>query len=146
VTIEAIARARRVYVDSNVFIYFLESAPGMQEAARRIFAIAEKTNAPLITSELTLAECLYGAYKLRDEALAHRYRSLFQQRPALVLAGIDMTVLDAAAKIGPQSGLKLMDAIHVATAVEADCDVFATNDARIRDWRELQVVQLATLA
>lgn len=141
-TIETIARAKRIYLDSNICIYFVEGTPDRQSASRRVFELAEQANVPLITSELALAECLFGAYKQGNEALASHYRDILQDSAAITLIPIDTALLDLAAQIGPQSGLKLVDAIHAATALGTGCDVFVTNDVRIRSLKDLEVVQL----
>jgi len=41
--------------------------------------------------------------------------------------------------------LKLVDAAHFLAAVENQCDVFITNDARLRSSHGVEVIQVATL-
>jgi predicted nucleic acid-binding protein len=50
-----------------------------------------------------------------------------------------------AARIGARKGLKLVDAIHFSAALEPGCDVFVTNDSRIRSSDGLEVVLLENL-
>ncbi|MEQ1931225.1 MAG: type II toxin-antitoxin system VapC family toxin [Parvularculaceae bacterium] len=140
--IESISRAKRAYFDSNVFIYLAEGRPDLQAAASRALDAAESGNAEIVTSEIALAECLYGASRRNDERLAHHYRSLLQSGERFILAQIDLPLLDLAALIGPQSGLRLIDAVHVATAISTECDVFVTNDKGIRGRPGLSVALL----
>jgi predicted nucleic acid-binding protein len=50
----------------------------------------------------------------------------------LSVVPVDRAILVRAASLGPSLGLKLPDAIHVASATATDCDVFLSNDGRIK--------------
>lgn len=45
---------------------------------------------------------------------------------------VDRSILVAAARLRAQLTLRLPDAIHVATALAADCELFVSNDRRVR--------------
>jgi predicted nucleic acid-binding protein len=143
-TIEKIVDAAAIYLDSNICIYHLEGDRPLQAVSQRLFAIANEHATPLVASELALAGRLYGAYKSSGSELAERYRAFFRES-AIDLFPIDMPTLEAAAIIGPEAGVKLPDAIHIATALGAGCEVFVTNDARIRERDNLRIVQLSAL-
>jgi predicted nucleic acid-binding protein len=138
-TIEANAK---IYVDANVFIYFLEGSVRFEEAAKRFFLIADDRNASLSTSEVTLAECLFGAHRLGSDALARAYIDLLDRPALLRLLRVDRAILELAAAMGAKVGAKLIDAIHLASAVSAGCDTFVTNDKSIRAPKGLRIVQL----
>ncbi|NJO66954.1 MAG: type II toxin-antitoxin system VapC family toxin [Leptolyngbyaceae cyanobacterium RM1_405_57] len=48
-----------------------------------------------------------------------------------------------AAQVRADTGLKLPDAIHVATAVRSQCTTFLTNDDRLKNLGSLNVVLLS---
>jgi hypothetical protein len=57
---------KRVYFDVNVFIYAVEPSENMQavlQKIRHLFELAVANDIIAMTSELTLAEALVGAYK-----------------------------------------------------------------------------------
>ncbi|MBD2354935.1 hypothetical protein H6G41_09915 [Tolypothrix sp. FACHB-123] len=57
--------------------------------------------------------------------------------------GINKVFLDTAPVI--YYGLKLLDALQVATALVAGCDAFLTNDVALQRVTELRILVLAAL-
>jgi len=53
--------------------------------------------------------------------------------------------LKAAARVGARKGLKLVEALHFAAAMESECAIFLTDDARIRSSDGIEVVTAASL-
>ena len=128
-----------VYVDTNIFIYFIEATPGMFERVVALLNHANRVGARLVTCELTVAECLYKPHRDGDAELIAGYEKLFAS------GGVEITPLDGglarrAARHGGELGLKLIDAIHYIAALEAGCDVFVTGDARFRSGPYMRVV------
>ena len=50
-----------------------------------------------------------------------------------------------AAEIAATASMKLIDALHVATAISSGCKFFLTNDRGIRSSEQLEVIVLSTL-
>ena len=50
--------ASRIYVDSNIWVYFIEANPEFVEKVRRLFAAAQEAGAQLFTSELAPVACV----------------------------------------------------------------------------------------
>jgi predicted nucleic acid-binding protein len=142
---DAYQRASRLYVDSNVLIYFVERADTRQAKIADAIAWAVQAGVAIVVSEIGVAECLYGAYKLQSAALEARYLEIFDEIALFEIAPVDGERLKAAAKLGAQKGLKLVDALHFLAAVENQCNVFVTNDLRFRSSHGVEVVQVATL-
>ncbi len=138
---ERLRAASRPYFDTNIFVYLVEGSARFRADAAGAFTAALEAGT-IITSELTVAECLYGAFKKSDGRLAGRYRALFKSGSGLIMCPVDQAILDRAAQSGPRLGLKLLDAIHVATAHYAECDAFLTNDRGIRKALGLNVIHL----
>ena len=119
---------RHFYLDANVFIALLEGDVARQSRMRDLFAHFACGKILASTSALTLAEVL-------AQPLAHGNAGLVQTYEAQ-LAGVarvplDEAVLRAASRLVGESRMDLPDAIHVASAVFAGCDVFMTGDAGI---------------
>lgn len=139
----ALAAARKVYVDSNVIIYYVEGEEPIQRLAQRFFEHAVEQGVELVTSELAVGECLYGAHKRERLGSIERFGTLFDRARLLHLVPATLGTLKEAARFGPAHGMKLLDAIHAATAIAEGCDVFVTNDRGIRSAEGLLVVQLS---
>ena len=137
-----IAQARKIYVDANIIIYFLEGDVERQEKTAELFQYAEENGIALMTSEIAVAECLYGAHKSAKPLAAEDYLELFHEVGMFLLIPVEREISERAAKIGAENGLKLIDAIHVTSALNVGCPVFVTNDRGIRSAEGLIVVQL----
>jgi len=125
---------KRVYFDVNVFIYAVEPSENMQLAfatVTRLFELAATEQILAMTSELSLAEALVGAYK-NNPALVALYEELFTHRAEMTVYAVDRDVLITAARLRSQQTIALADAIHVATALNHQADVFITQDKRLQ--------------
>lgn len=69
-----VSNASRIYADSNTLIYLVEGSPEFLPFAEKLFRYAGEQGIALVTSEITIAECLHGAHKQGSEALAEEYR------------------------------------------------------------------------
>jgi predicted nucleic acid-binding protein len=137
-----LAGAKKIYIDANVVIYFVEGNATFQGMAERVFAYVDEKAIPLITSEIALAECLYGAHRLERYELVGKYQWIFYKSNMIHLVPVGIGICETAAKLGAQNRLKLIDALHFATALGMGCDIFVTNDKGIKSINSLRVVQL----
>ena len=73
------------------------------------------------------------------------YRDLFTSPPpGLAVAGLNAAIQERAAELRATiESLRLPDAIHLATAETERCDLFLTNDKRLRSVPRLPIVVLA---
>jgi predicted nucleic acid-binding protein len=140
-----IAQARQLYLDANLIIYFFEREDDLQEKVALIFSQAVLAGTPIVVSEIGVAECLYGAFRLQSEALENKYREFFYDLPLIRVEPVDGEKLIAAAALGASKGLKLVDAVHFAAAVKTGCDVLVTNDRRFRSSHGVTIVQLGDI-
>lgn len=129
-----------VYVDTNIFIYFIEATPRHFERARALLTHIDRVGARLVTCELTVAECLYKPHRDGDTELVRIYERLFAADGGIDIAPLDGSLARRAARYGGELGLKLIDAIHYIAALEAGCDVFVTGDARFRSGPHMSVL------
>lgn len=138
---------KRVYFDVNVFIYALEPTQDMQAYFATVAKLFEMTVAKqffAMTSELTLAEALIGAYK-NNQPLVTLYEEMISDRVDLSVYSIDRRVLMTAALLRSNQKTALADAIHVATALNNDADFFITQDKRLQTSEGLQKLTLDLL-
>ena len=132
----------RVYIDTNVFIYFLSRQPTYFDASARVIKACAESSIFGFTGDAAVAEVMVGAYKHTDPTLASRFKLFFSQKNFLTIAAHDAQTFDAAAQLVAKGGLKFIDALHMATAVHNQCAYFVTNDKGIKSGTQLQVVQL----
>ncbi len=73
-----------------------------------------------------------------------QYREVFASN-AMKLLEASYAVFDDAARLRAESGLKLPDALHAATALRAGCALFITNDTDFRRIQDLPAIILDDL-
>ncbi|UVC09648.1 type II toxin-antitoxin system VapC family toxin [Rhizobium sp. TH2] len=139
IDIEGVAVA---YVDTNIFIYFVESSSTLGERARAWIDALRHADIPLVVSRLTLLECLYGPAKHGDEELISAYRNLLEDASIVEMQELEHHILKDAAMKGGKLGLKLQDSIHYFTALHCHCDLLLTNDARFRSTGSMRVMSI----
>lgn len=124
---------KRVYLDTNVFIYGIEPSEYTQHlfvVVTGLFELAMNQQISAMTSELSLAEVLVGAYKA-SSSLVNLYENLIINRPELAVYPVDREVLRYAAQLRSQQKIALADALHLATALHHQADIFITHDKGI---------------
>lgn len=133
-----------VYLDTSAIIYSIERiepylsllAPAWQEAEAGRFV--------LICSELAIAETLVGPMRAGDRALETACRDVFAA-PEMQIVPATRELWEDAARLRAETGVKLADALHAATALRAGCELFVTNDADFRRIDGLSAVVLDDL-
>ncbi len=131
------------YIDANVFIYAIERIEDFVPLVADLMPAIDGQEFHAVTSELTLAETLVRPLREDNEELAADYVAAIQPRRALRVVPVSREILIDAARIRASTGLKLPDAIHAATALQAGCVHFVTNDARFRAVSGIDVVVLS---
>ena len=92
---------------------------------------------PLVRMEARVRPVAQGA----TEILA-LYDEFFAAEDVLSVPVSD-EVCERATAIRARYGLRAVDALHLAAAVEAGCEVFLTNDARLQAFPDLRVETLS---
>lgn len=135
--------ARPVYLDTNVFIEGYEQVGSTGGPAQRLLRAADDRYVTAVASELALAEVLVGPLRRGDQDLADLYRTLFAGSESFRVVPITGAVLERAARIrADHAGLKLPDAIHLATALDSGCTAFVSADQRLPEFESLPLVAL----
>ncbi len=137
-------QGRRVYLDANIFIYALNGFPDYAAILTQLFDSLEAGAFTAVTSELALAEVLIIPFRRHDAVEEGRCRSIFAIRPGFELLPVSMAILEQMARLRAAfPSVRAPDAIHAATAQTAGCQVFLTNDARLKTMPGLHVTLLS---
>lgn len=124
---------KKVYLDANVFIYAVESPSGYRQIASSLFTAIEKGSLIAVTSELTLGEVLVMPFAKGARSLIELYKTILVTRKSLQVNIVSREILVAAAKLRAEyKSLKTPDAIHLATAITCSCEVFVSNDFKLK--------------
>ncbi len=135
----------RLYLDTNIFIYSVEGHATHAAILRKLFEAIVDQTVVAVTSELTLAEALVKPLQRSRGHIAAVYENLLSGTGPIQLAAVDRSVPLQSAAIRASDGGRLFDAIHVATAIQQNCDFFLTEDNRVRTPSTLPVLRLSEL-
>jgi predicted nucleic acid-binding protein len=122
----------RIFLDSNLFIYHLEDLGPRGERANFIFERLFQRKDTILTSTLTLGEVLVKPIQMGNRATEAKYRELLRE-PEVNVLSFDRAAGEAFARIRRERTIKAPDAIQLATAASAGCDLFITNDDRLTE-------------
>ena len=117
-----------VGLDTPPFIYFIEEHPRYLSIVRPVFTAIANRMFTGITSALTLLETRVQPYRVGNAPLAEQYEAFLTRSHGLRFEEITSAVLRAAAQLRAAHNIKTPDAIHLATALVANCSVYLTND------------------
>jgi predicted nucleic acid-binding protein len=122
---------KRVYLDSNVFIFAVESTNPWTAILADFFAAIDDRAVHAFTSELTLAEVLAKPLAAAANDLVAKYDQMLADNSVIDVVPVSRAILRSSAELQAQLGLKLADSIHVATAKHSACDFVLTNDEKL---------------
>ena len=93
-------------------------------------------------SVLTLGELLVKPLTLGRMDLVAAYQTTFSARPGFDVWEATRDVVEKAAELRAKYKFKMMDALHVASAIVNRADLFLTNDDGLRRVTEIKVLVL----
>ena len=124
-------------VDSAPIIYVLEDHPRLASRFRPLFDAHAAGRLRFAVTTITIAEVLTGPLGAGDDALAQRYRALFETwRPV----ALDVGVAESAARLRASLRLKLADAVQAASALAINAAALVTHDRDFSRVHSLRVL------
>lgn len=142
---EALNGVSRVFLDTAPVIYFLERNPNYYSALEEFFRLRRERNITIITSPITLAECLVYPLQLGLEALVRGYERLITEGEGVEFYLLGSAEASLASQYRATYGIHLLDAFQVATALLSECQVLFTNDRRLAKITDIHVLILEEL-
>ncbi|MCS6830584.1 MAG: PIN domain-containing protein [Armatimonadota bacterium] len=126
-----LAKGATVYLDANILVYVVESHHRYRPVLEPLLEQAQTTVVRLITSQLTILECLIVPMRVDNHVLIEAYRQALMASD-LVLVPVTLEVLMEAASLRAKyPALRTPDAIHWATMRIQKADLLLTNDLRL---------------
>ena len=126
------SEAPRVYLDSNVFIAAMENPGAHSDHAWWIFHANDQGEIAAVTSELTLAEVLVKPIELGEASLMAAYEEMIASDRDFEVIPIRRDILVNAARLrAKRRSIRLPDAVHIATALAAECSYMVSDDQRL---------------
>lgn len=129
------------FFDASALIYLIEGAEPFATKVRKELAAAAKKHPDLgaAVSRLSWLECRVGPMKGNDSAILAAF-DIFFARPDLVWVELTKNVIELAAAIRVQSGLKTPDALQAASCLHLGGEhLFLTGDSAFKRVAGLNV-------
>jgi predicted nucleic acid-binding protein len=114
-----------VLLDSAPIIYILEDHPKYRRRFEPIFDSHAAGHVRFAVTTITIAEVLTGPLAAGEEMLARRYRGVLESWQVI---DMDADIAESAARMRGLFGLKLADAVQVASAIAINADALVTHD------------------
>jgi len=117
------------YLDANTIIYAIEGYAKYTNLRAGLLLPLDGGAFTAVTSEITLVETIVGPRKTGDALTESDYRAFLTPSASMHIEPITLPVLEKVIELRAQYGLKIPDAIHLATGILVGCTVFVTRDA-----------------
>ena len=122
-----------VYLDANPFIYLIEGDEETSNGVEPLFQVLKEKPGLAITSEITLAEVLAPTRKgPQPPPLRRLYLDLMVFSGCFHLEPVNRQILYETAESRKVAPMKLVDAIHLVTAIQAQCAFLVSRDSDFR--------------
>jgi predicted nucleic acid-binding protein len=123
-------------LDSPPIIYVLEDYPEFAPRFMPLFEAQVAGQLRFAVTTVAIAEVLTGPHRTGDEALARRYRAVFQ---SWQIVELDADIAESAARLRGSLRLRLADAIQVASALAINAAALVTHD---RDFSRVSALRV----
>lgn len=133
---------KAVYLDTAPLIYYLEQNATHSSYLNQLFKKNDAGEFIFYTSVVTLTEVLTLPFRQGNVELAEQYQYFLSETQTLKLIPVNIPIARLAAKLRAAYGIRMPDAIHLATAMEIKADWFLTNDIALKKIKELNVITL----
>ena len=130
---------KRVYFDTNIFIYWLEGNSSLTTALQALRESIMESACSIHSCDLVYTEILPALVKNADHT-AIKNTLDFLAEDIFEINPVQKHIFLKAGFLRGEIGMKAPDSIHVASAIDAQCDIFLTNDKGIRVPKTMQRV------
>jgi predicted nucleic acid-binding protein len=140
---EALGEIKTIFLDTAPVIYFIEAHHQFGPLVRQVIELMNENRIQAFTSVLTLSEVLPKPVETGNDELAEKFKTYLKNGPNLTLLPITETIGESAGVLrGKYPHLKTVDAVQIATALDAEADAFLTNDKKLSGIKEIKILVL----
>jgi len=133
---------RVVALDTCVLIYYFEENPEFHAPASEIINTVVAQGPEAAVSTMALLELQVGPYGKDAGDEADYYYDTLAVLPNFSWHPMTYEIADHAARLRAAHNLRVPDAVHLATALEAEATLFVTNDRALPDIEGIEYLVL----
>jgi len=139
---KALDDAGVVYIDAVVLALHLAAEPRYVPLTREVLGGIRDGKFEARTSAISLYQLLAEPYRSGHDSTAERVEMLLSALPGLEIVALSATISGQAAQVKAQVGGSLTRAIHIATGLAGDAELFVTQRSALRRIAGLRIEQL----
>lgn len=139
---ERLERARLVHVDARVIALHLLGRAPYEDLTRLLFEGLRGGDVTGQTSAIALYQVLVEPLRRGRDELARRAGDDLTAFRGLAVVPADAAIARQAAEVRARLGGRLERALHLATALAADADLFVTQDSGLRRVAGIAILDL----
>ncbi len=133
-----------IYLDANAFIFSVERIEPYCTLLKPVWQQAQAGQFIIVSSDLVVLETLVKPLREGENAVEMVFWELFDAKEVRLIPAT-RPLWEEATRLRAKAGLRTPDALHAATARNAECTLFVTNDSDFRRVAGLPVVVLDEL-
>lgn len=130
-TLKKSVHGKKVLIDSNIIIYLTEKIEPYYQLSRELFAMVEEGNSSAVISILSVSEVMQGPLRAGKTDIAMAVKNYLINFPNTTCQQISSEVLDLVGwddRVSWKS-LRTADSLIVASGLQAQADLFISNDS-----------------
>ncbi len=128
----ALARSKRVGLDSSILIYHLEDLAPYAGLTELVFTLLAKGKFSAILSTISVTELLVKPMASGREDHIEACERFLQGLPYTEIVAPDYEIAREAARLRARYGLRTPDALLLSTSLRRGAEAFLTNDAGVK--------------
>ncbi|MBQ9239150.1 MAG: type II toxin-antitoxin system VapC family toxin [Treponema sp.] len=137
--------ASKIFIDTAPFIYLLEDNNRYSDKIRAMVSEYYMTGALFSTSMLTFTEYCVVPYRQNNIEKIKSFE-MFLTDADIFIVPLTKEIANFAAQLRAKYfGLKSMDALQLASAIQNKCDIFLTNDKQLKQVTEIECMLVGEL-
>ena len=133
---------KRVFLDTAPVIYFVQGDKNFFYPTREIFMKLCRQNSEFVSSVVMMEEACVHPYRLERFDWIEEFNRLLHLLHVEIIPVDEIIALRAAQIRAKHKSFQAMDAIQLATAIVGGCDIFLTNDKRLKQFTEITCLTL----
>jgi len=124
--------ALKAVLDTNIFLNVINREEPFFSDSRAILDLVDDGRLFGIVSTISVAELSVGYYATGDEVGLRRFLLHLLSSENYQLVDVDSRVAELAGKIRNETGLRLPDALIIASGLKAEADCVITSDEELK--------------
>jgi len=140
---DELTRLNTIFIDTAPVIYYIEAHSQLGPLVKQVVDAIQLGKIIAFSSVITLTEVLPKPIEKGNEKLVRTFVQFLKYGSNFNLIEISATIAEKAGRLrGKYPGLRTVDAIQISVAIDLGTDAFLTNDKRLKQIKEVNVLVL----